>query len=130
MKVFILEEFLSKEELEKRLEDSKAILDACATLTDLNCDIVLTLNENVTYNRKMVTENPNGVWRGFAGKYDGQAFLEIALEHIKRSKTGTYRVVVGEIENNAWTWLGYKNPVISETLTKELLKRANIKEVI
>ena len=106
-KVWILEKFESNEamvktlgELEKMLEESKGNLDE----KDIE-----SVNPLIDSYKKNIDENPEGIWIGWEGKSIYRQFCDVAKAALRRAdKSWKFRVVEGEIEDNAQYWCDYK----------------------
>lgn len=106
-KVWILEKFESNEmmvktlgELEQMFEESKDNLDEKG---------IESMNQTITSYKKMIEENPEGMWIGWEGKSIYRQFCDVAKAALRRAdKSWKFRVVEGEIEDNAQYWCGYK----------------------
>ena len=106
-KVWILEKFESNEmmvktlgELEQMFEESKDKLDERG---------IESMNRTIAYQKKMIEENPEGMWIGWEGKSIYRQFCDVAKAALRRAdKSWKFRVVEGEIEDNAQYWCGYK----------------------
>ena len=106
-KVWILEKFESNEmmvktlgELEQMFEESKDNLDEKG---------IESMNQTIASYKKMIDENPEGMWIGWEGKSIYRQFCDVAKAALRRAdKSWKFRVVEGEIEDNARYWRGYK----------------------
>lgn len=106
-KVWILEKFESNEmmvktlgELEQMFEESK---------DKLNEKGIESMNRTITSQKKMIEENPEGMWIGWEGKSIYRQFCDVAKAALRRAdKSWKFRVVEGEIEDNVQYWCGYK----------------------
>ena len=106
-KVWILEKFESNEmmvktlgELEQMFEESKDNLDEKG---------IESMNKTIASHKKMIEENPEGMWIGWEGKSIYRQFCDVAKAALRRADNSwKFRVVEGEIEDNAQYWCGYK----------------------
>ena len=106
-KVWILEKFESNEmmvktlgELEQMFEESKGNLDEKG---------IESMNKTIASYKKMIEENPEGMWIGWEGKSIYRQFCDVAKAALRRAdKSWKFRVVEGEIEDDAQYWRGYK----------------------
>lgn len=106
-KVWILEKFESNEamvktlgEFEQMLEESKGELDEKG---------IESMNQIIASHKKMIEENPEGMWIGCEGKSIYRQFCDVAKAELRRAdKSLKFRVVEGEIDDNAQYWCGYK----------------------
>jgi len=62
----------------------------------------------VTKYREFVESTSEGRWIGFDGKTIYRQFCDVARASIRRNPNAKFRVVEGEIEDNAKSWVGYK----------------------
>ena len=119
-KVWILEKFVSNEamvktlgELEKTLEESKGNLDEKG---------IEVMNKSIASYKKMIDENPEGMWIGWEGKSNYRQFCEVAKDALRRAdKSWKFRVVEGEIEDNAKYWCNYKFVKVNESVLRYLM---------
>ena len=119
-KVWILEKFESNEamvktlgELEKMLEESKGNLDEKG---------IEVMNKSIASYKKMIDENPEGIWIGWEGKSIYRQFCEVAKDALRRAdKSWKFRVVEGEIEDDAQCWCGYKFVKVNEGVFRYLM---------
>ena len=119
-KVWILEKFVSNEsmvktlgELEKNLEESKGNLDEKG---------IEVMNKSIASYKKMIDENPEGMWIGWEGKSNYRQFCEVAKDALRRAdKSWKFRVVEGEIEDNAKYWCDYKFVKVNEGVLRYLM---------
>ena len=106
-KVWILEKFESNEmivktlgELEQMFEESKGNLDEKS---------IESMNQTIASYKKRIEENPEGMWIGWEGKSIYRQFCDVAKAALRRAdKSWKFRVVEGEIEDNAQYWCSYK----------------------
>lgn len=106
-KVWILEKFESNEmmvktlgELEQMFEENKGNFDEKG---------IESMNQTITSYKKRIEENPEGMWIGWEGKLIYRQFCDVAKAALRRAdKSWKFRVVEGEIEDNAQYWCGYK----------------------
>lgn len=106
-KVWILEKFESNEmmvktlsELEQMFEESKGNFDEKG---------IESMNQIIASYKKRIEENPEGMWIGLVGSSIYRQFCDVAKAALRRAdKSWKFRVVEGEIEDNARYWCGYK----------------------
>ena len=106
-KVWILEKFESNEmmvktlgELEQMFEENKGNFDEKG---------IESMNQIIASHKKMIEENPKGMWIGWEGKLIYRQFCDVAKAALRRAdKSWKFRVIEGEIEDNAQYWCGYK----------------------
>ena len=119
-KVWILEKFESNEamvkalgELEQMFEESKGNLDEKG---------IESMNRTIASHKKMIEENPEGMWIGWEGKSIYRQFCEVAKDALRRAdKSWKFRVVEGEIEDDAQCWCGYKFVKVNEGVFRYLM---------
>lgn len=87
-------------ELERALEENKGNLDEKG---------IESMNQTIASYKKRIEENPEGMWIGWEGKSIYRQFCDVAKAALRRAdKSWKFRVVEGEIEDNAQYWCGYK----------------------
>ena len=119
-KVWILEKFESNEamvkslsELEQMFEESKDNFDEKG---------IESMTKTIESYKKRIDENPGGEWIGWEGKSIYSQFCEVAKDALRRAdKSWKFRVVEGEIEDNAQYWCGYKFVKVNEGVLKYLI---------
>lgn len=106
-KVWILERFESNEMLVKQLNELKqTISEHEAEFTD---EMKATAKETIATLQRLVDENPNGYWSGWEGKAIYHQFCDVAKDALRRAdKSWKFRVIEGEVEDDAKYWAGYK----------------------
>lgn len=104
-KVWILEGFISREKMEKNIDDlydlkrkatSKEQIDACFEMIDIQ--------------ERKLFENPKGYWLPYQGKTNYKHFCDEAHSTMRnlRKDGMKWRVIEGSIQDDAKTWCGYK----------------------
>lgn len=119
-KVWILEKFESNEamvktlgELEQMFEESKDKLDEKG---------IESMNRTIAYQKKMIEENPEGMWIGWEGKSIYRQFCDVAKAALRRAdKSWKFRVVEGEIPDDSKVWIGYKNAQVNDGVLRYLM---------
>lgn len=119
-KVWVLEKFESNEmmvkvlgEMEQMFEESKGKLDEKG---------IEQVDKAITSYKKMIDENPEGTWIGWEGKSIYSQFCEVARSSLRRAdKSWKFRVVEGEIEDNAKYWCDYKFVKVNEGVLRYLM---------
>lgn len=104
-KVWILEGFISREHMDKELNDLYEMRNKASNDNELKvCDEMISLYS------KSITKNPNGHWLGYQGKSIYRQFCDCAKQTLRYSKdvAEKWRVVEAEIQDDANTWIGYK----------------------
>ena len=106
-KVWILEKFESNEMMVKTLSNFEQILDENKGNFDEKG--IKQMNKAIDSYKKMIDENPEGMWIGCEGKSIYRQFCDVAKSELRRAnKSWKFRVVEGEIEDDAQYWCGYK----------------------
>ena len=119
-KVWILEKFASTEEMARSYEMYKETLEQIKT--EGKYEATIADFESVVANYgKMMTENPEGRWYGFEGKIVYKQFCDVAKAAIRRNPEGKFRVVEGEIEDNAEYWTGYNVIKVNDGVLRYLM---------
>lgn len=119
-KVWVLEKFESNDamvktlsELEQMFEESKDYLDEKG---------IESMNKTIDSCKKRIDENPDGEWIGWEGKSIYRQFCDVAKDALRRAdKSWKFRVVEGEVEDNAKYWGGYKFVKVNEGVLKYLI---------
>ena len=106
-KVWILEKFESNEMMVKTLSNFEQMLEE--SKGELDEKGIESMNQIIASHKKMIEENPEGMWIGCEGKSIYRQFCDVAKAELRRAdKSLKFRVVEGEIEDNAQYWCGYK----------------------
>ena len=106
-KVWILEKYITAEEMRNVLGDLSELYESVKESSDVK-QIAMVEEMIQKYNDKM-EQNPNGYWSGCEGKSVYTQFCEKAKDTIRRAdKDVKFRVVEGEIEDDAKYWVKYK----------------------
>lgn len=103
-KVWILEKFETHEEMVKFQNETIEMLES-AKVND--ADDAKVLEEFVAKYNEVIRNNPNGRWIGFEGKSNYRQFCAVAKDTIRRNPNSKFRVVEGEIREDAKFWVGY-----------------------
>ena len=119
-KVWILEKFESNEAMVKSLSELEQLFEESKDNFDEKG--IESMNKTIASHKKMIEENPEGMWIGWEGKSIYSQFCEVAKDALRRAdKSWKFRVVEGEIEDNAQYWCGYKFVKVNEGVLKYLL---------
>ena len=120
-KVWILERFISKEEMEKSMNELYEIREFWDERDDAEAEAAIkTCDEMIVAYEKRMNANPDGYWLGYQGKIIYRQFCSCAHETMRYFKEGLFRVVKAEIEDSASQWIGYKNPVVNDGVLRYL----------
>ena len=118
MKVWVLEKFASPTEMIKTLIDMIEMIESsrntCSEEDSKKLDEGLDRFEN------KIEENPSGFWSGFEGKTNYRQFCNVAKDAIERNPNAKFRVVEGEIDDNATTWTNYKLVSVNDKVLRYL----------
>lgn len=107
MKVWILERFESNEEMVKTLSRLEQMFEENKSNFDEKG--IESMNQTLASYKKSIEKNPEGMWIGWEGKTIYRQFCDVAKDALRRAdKSWKFRVVEGEIEDNAQYWCGYK----------------------
>ena len=106
-KVWVLEKFASNEEMAKSYKDMKAIFENVKN-GDYTDEQIASIEQALINYETLMEENPDGRWYGFEGKIKYNDFCYTAKAALRRNPEGKFRVVEGEIADDAKYWLGYK----------------------
>lgn len=105
-KVWILEKFETHEEMVKYLKEYEEMIKNQEVNNSPDKDEKLKMF--LDKYRAQVEENPEGRWIGFEGKTIYSQFCNVAKQTIKMYPGTKFRVVEGEIPDDAKFWPGYK----------------------
>lgn len=106
-KVWILEKFESNEAMVKTLSNFEQMFEEGKDKLDEKG--IESAIQTIAFQKKMIEENPEGMWIGWEGKTIYRQFCDVAKAALRRAdKSWKFRVVEGEIEDNAQYWCGYK----------------------
>lgn len=117
-KVWILEKFETYEEMVKHHADYEEWLED-AKVNDTN--MVAHLETLIEKHKELMKNNPNGRWYGFDGKTIYHQFCDYARTSLRCNPHGKFRVVEGEIEDDATNWIGYKMVKENEGVLRYLM---------
>lgn len=121
-KVWVLEKYQTKEDMNKTFEQFREMYESLKE--DGTEEQIETAKKLVEKQRDTMKNNPNGYWYGIEGKSIYRQFCEVAKDAIRRADKGTqFRVVEGEITDDAKYWTGYKFVRENEGVLKYLMVR-------
>lgn len=120
-KVWILEKFASHEEMVKHYEEYKEMLENARTNNEITAEQIAAVEDLIAKQEKLIEEYPEGRWYGFEGKSIYRQFCDVAKAAIRRNPDGKFRVVEGEIEDDAKYWLGYKMIKVNDGVYRYLM---------
>lgn len=119
-KVWILEKFESNEAMVKTLSNFEQMFEEGKDKLDEKG--IESMIQIIASQKKMIEENPEGMWIGWEGKIIYRQFCETAKAALRRAdKSWKFRVVEGEIEDNAQYWCGYKFVKENEEVLRYLM---------
>lgn len=119
-KVWILEKFETAEDARKVIEEYKQL----AARPGMTEDQIGLLNTVIANQESRLEQNPEGYWYGFEGKIFYNQFVSCAKAAIHRNPEGKFRVVEAEIDDDAWTWMGYKAVKVNDGAMAYIKKMA------
>lgn len=119
-KVWILEQFVSPETMQKNLDEHIQNLAYETKQEYPNTEYVKILNDMIKFYTSKLAENPEGYWLGFEGKTMYKQFCSVAIDAMRRCPNDIFRVVEGEIEDGANYWIGYTNVKVNDKVLKYL----------
>ena len=116
-KVWILERFITKEEMSESLQD---IINMRDTAEDVK--LQSTYEEWVKSYVKKMEDHPEGYWLGSVGKSAYKDFCWEAKESLRywKGKNKNFRVVEGEIKDTDKYWTNYTPVKINSGVMKYL----------
>lgn len=117
-KVWVLERLVPVEETKKSIKDCKAMLETeDADAKEMAEQVIAKLEQSIK-------DYPDGYWLGYVGKSNYRDFCMEAKDFMQRHKddllkTGV-RAVKADIQDGAKYWVGYKNGIVNDGVTKYL----------
>ena len=106
-KVWILEKFESNEMMVKTLGNLEQAFEKC--LDKLDEKGIDSMVQTIASYKKLIAENPKGMWLGWEGKASYRQFCEVAKSALRRVPSSyKFRVIEAEIDDNAEYWGDYK----------------------
>lgn len=120
-KVWILEKFATAEEETKHYAEFVEMVENAKNNSEMTDEQIAQLEQAVATYKKVVDENPNGRWYGFEGKIIYRQFCDVAKAAIRRNPEGKFRVVEGEIDDDAKYWTGYKMTKVNDGVLRYLM---------
>lgn len=124
-KVWILERLIDKAGMEETLNDFRKMRDQAAEQGKE--DVCKSFDEAIKGLEKRINENPNGYWLGYVGRTIYKQFCFDAKEELRfwirdrKESSNNFRVVEGQIEDNAKEWTGYKVVKVNDGVRRYLL---------
>lgn len=116
-KVWILEKFESREDMENLLAKTKDM----ASFYSNDAEAGKMCAQMIDALEKKIQSNPNGYWGGLEGKVNYKQFVECAKAAIQRNAGAKFRVVEGLIEDDATMWPGYKTVNVNDGVLRYLM---------
>lgn len=116
-KVWILEKFESREDMESLMAKTKDMASFYAN----DSEGYNVCNQMISALEKKMADNPDGYWAGFEGKIIYRQFIERAKEAIARNPEAKFRVVEGLIDDDATSWCGYKTVEVNDRVLRYLM---------
>lgn len=123
MKVWILEAFCTREKMEADLVKFKEMRDETKKDETMQ-HLWATADMIVENHEKRMAEQPNGYWYALEGKINYRYFCEVARQAIERNREWKFRVMQAEIDDDAETWIGYRNAKENVGVLKYLMATA------
>ena len=120
-KVWVLERFIAPEEMQQHLAQYR---EEYVSLNDVDDKVKEAFWSFLISYEKTVAENPDGYWLGFEGKSVYKAFCQVAINEIRRVPNGVFRVIEGEIADDAHYWPGYKLVKVNDGVLRYLMTQA------
>lgn len=118
-KVWVLEKFTTAEEMIENLNSCEHMLDE--NNVNLSDDTIEACKQAIILRRKDIKENPNGKWFGWEGKTNYYQFCDVAKAALQRAdKSCKFRVVEGEIDDDAKYWTDYSVVKVNEGVLRYL----------
>ena len=106
-KVWVLEKFESNEMMAKTLGELEHTLEEC--IDKLDEKGFASMVQTISSYKKLIVENPKGMWLVWEGEASYRQFCEVAKSALRRApRSYKFRVIEVEIEDNAQYLCGYK----------------------
>ena len=105
-KVWILEKFETHEEMVKYLAEYEG--EMFEYVKENKPKHIAEYELFIARYKEQIEANPNGRWIGFDGKSNYRHFCDVARASIRRNPNAKFRVIEGEIADDAKYWVGYK----------------------
>lgn len=115
-KVWVLEKFVSVDEMQKSLSK----LFEMREMNEGKEEAIRACDEMIAAYKKRMDANPDGYWLGYQGKTIYRQFCQCAHDTMRNLKGSTFRVVEGEIADDAKMWLGYKVVKVNDGVMRYL----------
>lgn len=121
-KVWILERYITAEDMKKSIDDLSEMYKVAEAKEDATdrANAIKLVDEMIECERKTLDKNPNGYWLAYQGKTNYRTFCEVAKETMRNLYGSEFRVGKADIEDNSWTWVGYKNFVQNDGVLRYL----------
>ena len=126
MKVWVLEKFASPTELIKTLIDMIEMVES--SRSSCSAEYSQKLDEGLDRFEDKIEKNPSGFWSGFEGKTSYKQFCNVAKDAIERNPNTKFRVVEGEIDDKATTWINYRLVSVNDKVLKYLYATLRTRE--
>lgn len=124
MKCWIFEKFETREEMEQMTKRLAGMVEYAKSVDDGSekaAEAIKATQDVFDNHLQMILDNPEGRWYGFEGKVKYNEFCYTAKAALRRNPDGKFRVVEGEIDDNAKYWLGYKTVNINDGVLRYLM---------
>lgn len=119
-KVWILEKYITTEAMNKSLNDLNEMYESAKEMG--NKEYISMAEEMIQKQKEKMEQNPNGYWSGWEGKSIYKQFCNVAKAAINRAEEGTqFRVVEGEVKDDAKYWTGYKFVKVNDGVLRYLM---------
>ena len=106
-KVWVLEKFESNEMMVKTLGELEQTFAECVGKLDEKG--IKSMVQTIASYKKLIAENPKGMWLGWVGKVKYRQFCEVAKSALRKApRSYKFRVIEAEIDDNTEYWRDYK----------------------
>lgn len=103
----------------------KTMLDNMKSNSSIGDESIKAYEQSIVNFEKMMSDNPDGYWRGVEGKESSTEFHSVVKAALRKNPTDKLRVVEAVIPNDAKLWLGYvpirENEVFLQYIRAEIL---------
>ena len=124
-RVWILERFVGRDEMIKAHDFMKTMLDNMKDSSAIDDESVKMFEQSVVNFEKMMSDNPDGYWKGVEGKETNVEFHFVAKATLRKNQADKFRVIEAAIPDDAKFWVGYKpireNKVFLQYVRAEIL---------
>lgn len=108
MKVFVLEQFVTAEELRNNLDGLLATKESYLDQGVVEPQVMVYLEELIEKSRAYTSKHEDGAWEPLMGKNTEWEFIKLVKQMFKMDSNRKYRVIEGTLPDDAQYIFGYK----------------------